>query len=155
MSRLPVDQSVRRLAFSVLPRNPFSFGLVAEFVSRHMPFAGLEFGKLTNALIAQIDTECHLVGAVDNRISAYLGWLRTTPEIAEDWIAVDRLLTDVPGGVAIAITVMAVDHPAYVMQLIREAKRRNPGRSVYWKRYFPDQRPAQGRAVRIAKSERQ
>ena len=80
---------------------------------------------------------------------------RTTPEIAEDWIAVDRLLTDVPGGVAIAITVMAVDHPAYVMQLIREAKRRNPGRSVYWKRYFPDQRPAQGRAVRIAKSERQ
>lgn len=137
------------LTFMTLPANPFSLGLTVRFFSNHRPFADFELSKMTTALIHQIDGRQHIAGAIDDHLVAYLGWQRADARVAEDWVAGRGPLLASPRGDVLAVTLLAVADPKFVAPLIREAKKQNPGFSVYWMRYYADGRAPAARVVRV------
>jgi hypothetical protein len=137
------------IEFVTLARNPYSLALAAQFLARHPPFSRFEFGKMMLTLFHQIEMELHLVGAANDRIVAYLGWMRTSEAVAEAWVAGEVLLSPDEGGRANAVTVFATDDSSLILPMIREAKRRNPGRPTYWKRHGSGGEIVASRAVRL------
>ncbi len=137
------------LVFGRLSDSPNSLGLAAEFVARYPPFVTYEFGPMVRTLLFQLERQTHLVGTIDEKIVAYLGWMRTSPEIAERWINEDgKLRPDPRSDDAVAVTVFAVADPKHSLAMIRKAKTIEAGRSVYWKRYFTTGKEPSNRAVR-------
>jgi hypothetical protein len=137
------------LVISPFPNTPLSLGLLCDFVSRFPPFNKFAFGEMTLALRYQLETGCHLVAGLDDRIVGYLGWIRTTRAIADTWIAGNGPLTAVPENAdAIAATILVTENPEFALSLVREAKHLNREFSVYWKRQFSDGRPDVKRSVR-------
>jgi hypothetical protein len=132
-----------------LARNPYSLGLVVRYLSDRKPFADFDFGQMVNALMFQIHQGTHLVATRNDAIAGYLGWLRVAPENARAWQAGTEKLFARPDGAAVAVTVFVCDRPEDIGTLIRAAKRAEPGRSVYWKRYFRDGRAPETRAVEV------
>lgn len=139
---------MKKLLFTRVPSNPVSLGLVCNFIAHYPPFDGYEFGLMVKTLRYQLEQQSHLIGSIDDGIVAYLGWIVTSREIAEAWVANDGPLNPDPGGAAVAATVMATRSSAHILPLIKEAKLINLDKSVYWKRDFIDARGAMKRAVR-------
>ena len=138
-----------KLVFGQLSDSPESLGLATEFIARYPPFVTYEFGPMTRTLLYQLEKQTHLVGTIDERIVAYLGWMRTSSEIAEKWINEGGpLRPDRNSNDAVAVTVFAVADPRYSLAMIRKAKMLEAGRSVYWKRYFTTGKEPSSRAVR-------
>lgn len=138
-----------RTEITRLAKNPYSLGLIARYVSEQPPFSAFEFGPSILTLLSQIHNDTHLVATRNDGIVGYLGWLHTTEEIAEGWIAGTGKLVAVPGGMAIAVTIFVTDLPRDILPMIKAAKQAEPGRSVYWKRYFADGRPPSARKVEV------
>ena len=137
------------LTFNKLPYSPISLGLLSEFVSQFAPFDDFEFGMMIKTIKYQLETENHLVAGLNDRVVGYLGWIRTTQTIAENWLNEDGPLhPSLQDLDAVAVTVLAVERPAYILPLIRRAKTLNPGHSVYWKRHTPEGRVSAKRRVR-------
>jgi hypothetical protein len=131
-----------------LPKNPYSLGLLARYVAATPPFSEFELGPSITTLLHQINDGTHLVATRNDRIVGYLGWLRTTEEIAKGWLDMSGPLKPHPEATAIAVTIFLADEPGDGLRMIRAAKRAEPGLSVYWKRYFTDGRPPSARKVR-------
>jgi hypothetical protein len=126
-----------------------ALGLLTDFVSRFPPFDDFEFGMMIKTLKYQLESGNHIVASIDDKIVGYLGWIRTTKAIAEAWQNEDAPLNPAfEGPTAVAVTVLAVEKPTFILPLIRNAKMANPGYSVYWKRYAPDGRLLAKRRVR-------
>ena len=137
------------LTFTQLPPSPLSLGLAAQFVARFPPFDDFEFGMMVQTIRYQLETGNHLVAGLDDKIVGYLGWIRTTKAIAEAWLDEDGPLHPALHNLtAVGVTVLAVEDAGTILPLIREAKRRNPGISVYWKRHAGDGTLAAKRRVR-------
>jgi hypothetical protein len=137
------------LAISAFPNTPVSLGLLCDFVSRFPPFGGFEFRQMAVALRYQLETQSHLVAGFDDRIVAYIGWIRTTKAIAESWINGNGALTAVAENAdAVAATILVTENSRYVLPLVRSAKTLNRDYSVYWKRQFSDGREDIKRSVR-------
>ncbi len=134
--------------FTRLHKNPYSLGLLARYVAAAPPFSAFELGPSISTLLHQINDGTHLVATRDDRIIGYLGWLRTTEEIARAWLDNTGPLKPHPDASAIAVTILLADDPGDVLRMIRAAKQAEPGLSVYWKRYFIDGRPPSARKVR-------
>jgi hypothetical protein len=139
-----------RFIIDTLPKTPAALGFACRFVSGFPPFAGFEFGAMTRSLIHQLETGHHLVLGMDDQIAAYLGWIRTSREIAENWLHADGRLEPAPDADAVAITILATKDKSYILPLIHEAKRRNPEFSVYWKRHSSNRPGFVSRHVRKA-----
>jgi hypothetical protein len=139
---------MQKLHFTRIPPNPVSLGLVCNFIAHYPPFDGYEFGRMVKTLLYQLEQQTHLVCSIDDTIVAYLGWVVTSREIAEAWVANDGPLNPDPAGSAVAATVMATRSSSHILPLIKEAKLHNLDKSVYWKRDFIDARGAMKRAVR-------
>ena len=137
-----------KLTIARIPSNPVSFGLVCNFVAHYPPFDNFEFGLMVKSLRFQLEQQTHLVGSIDDRIVAYLGWIPTSREMAEAWSASEGPLHPHVNGEAVAVTVLATNSSAHILPLIKEAKRVAYGKSVFWKRNFIDGRGAVKRAVR-------
>ncbi|PBC01671.1 hypothetical protein [Mesorhizobium sp. WSM3860] len=137
-----------KLLFTRVPFNPLSLGLVCNFVAHHPPFDGYEFGQMVKSLCYQLEQQTHLIGSIDDAIVAYLGWIVTSSEIAEAWVANNGPLNSDPSGNSVAATIMVTRSSSHILPLIKEAKLLNPDKSVYWKRDFIDARGAMKRAVR-------
>lgn len=137
------------LKLAAFPASPVSLGLICDFVSRFPPFDAFEFRQMTVTLRHQLEARCHLVAGLDDDIVAYLGWIRTSKDIVEAWMANQGPLTTVAHDAsAIAVTVLVATDRKYVLPLIRKAKAENPGLSVYWKRQRPDEARTTKRSVR-------
>jgi hypothetical protein len=137
------------LTIASFPSTPLSLGLVCNFVSRFPPFDAFEFKQMTTTLRYQLETQCHLVAGDDDEIVGYLGWIRTTNEIAEAWMNNQGALTAAAENASAAVvTVIVASNPKYLLPLIRRSKILNPDLPVYWKRQFAGgKRPAK-RSVR-------
>lgn len=136
------------IKFLQLNADPQSFGIVVDFVAKFAPFDTFEFGVMSKTLRFQLVQQTHMAGIVDGRIEAYVGWIPTSKEIAEAWVNGEGPLNPVPSPDAIAVTVLATSSPAYVLGLIKESKKVNVTKSVFWKRSFNDGRIDKKRAVR-------
>jgi hypothetical protein len=136
------------LTFERVPSSPYSLGMICEFVSRFAPFNDYEFGVVVKSLLYQLESGSHLVAGLDDRIVGYVGWISTTHKIAEAWLDQDAKLQPSFDNIdALAVTILATEDPRYISPLIRQAKVRNPGYSVYWKRHFSDGRLTAKRRV--------
>jgi len=47
------------------------------------------------------------------------------------------------------VTLFVAERPADILPMLRAAKGMEPGKPVYWKRYFPDGRPPSPRRVLV------
>ena len=137
------------LTISSFPATPLSLGLLCNFVSRFPPFDTFEFKQMTVTLRHQLDAQCNLVAGYEDEIVGYLGWIRTTRQIAELWIIDQGPLTAASEDAsAAAVTVLVASNPRFVLPLIRHAKAAHPGLHVYWKRQFVDGKQPVKRGVR-------
>jgi hypothetical protein len=136
-----------KLDFVTMPFNPYSLGMILEFLSRFPPFAAFEVSPLVNAISFQLGTGSNLLASQNDEIIAYLGWIPTTVPVAKAWMRTGELLTPSDNGDAIAITVMATSDPAIMLSLIRTAKSRHSYTNVYWRRYFQDKRGERMRSL--------
>ena len=140
---------MREAEITQLGRNPYSLGIAARFMSEHRPFTDLEFGPTVQALMFQLHEGTHLVATRDDALVGYLGWLRVDPEGAEAWAAGEGRLMAKPDGTAIAVTLFATLYTEDILPMIKAAKRMEPGKSVFWRRYFTDGRRPHARRVLV------
>ena len=132
-----------------------SLGTLAAFVSQYQPFTDYEFGPVMKSLIYQLDNGTHAVAMnIDpvtgkpSQLAAYVGWIKTTSQVAETWLNNDGPLSMTPDEYdAVAVTILAAQDKRRMLGLIKHAKTLNQGKSVYWKRYFQDGRDPSNRSV--------
>ena len=137
------------LTFERMSSSPYSLGMACDFLARFPPFNDYEFGVMTKSLLYQLESGSHLVAGIEDRIVGYVGWISTTRAIAEAWLEHDAPLLPAFEAIdALAVTILATEDTRYILPLIKQAKLRNLGHSVYWKRHFSDGRLAGKRAVR-------
>lgn len=136
------------LEITQLPKNPYSLGILARFLAGTKPFSDLEFGPTVLSILHQINDGTHLIATRNDRIVGYLGWLRANEDVARAWLEEgDRLAPD-PDGNAVAVTIFFAENTDDILPIFKAAKRAEPGRSVYWKRYFTDGRAPSPRKVK-------
>jgi hypothetical protein len=137
------------LQVAAFPASPVSFGLICDFVSRFPPFDAFEFRQMAVTLRHQLEAQSHLVAGLDDDIVAYLGWIRTSRDIAEAWMSNQGPLTALAQDAnAIVVTVLVASDRKHILPLLRKAKTENPGLPVYWKRQLPDEARTAKRSVR-------
>ena len=128
-----------------------AFGVLIEFLSRIEPFARYDLGNFAQALQRQLQDGDHLAALVRHEMVGYCGWLPTTEKIAQAWQKneggiVPLKNTEVAD--AVVLTVVAAKDQVVLTSLIREARKLNPHRKVFFKReYADDTRPARKKFV--------
>ncbi|MDB4221865.1 hypothetical protein N9809_07315 [Amylibacter sp.] len=137
------------IEISELPKNPYSFGVIVRFLSMHKPFSEFEFGSMSKSILFQIQNDSHLVAIKDDQVIGYLGWLRTTEEIARAWQDENTPLRPAENPTALAVTIFAVSEQSFIRPIIRYAKKREPGLTVFWKRYYQDGREPKRKVVEV------
>lgn len=132
-----------------LARNPYSLGIAVRYLSRIEPFSKFEFGPSVSSLMHQINDGTHLIVETNDKLSGYVGWVRTSIDIAEGWMDNTGPLNKVVGGEAIVVTIFHAEDSAMIMRMIRAAKQLEPDTPVYWKRFFDGARPPTPRSVKL------
>jgi hypothetical protein len=135
------------LEITQLGKNPYALGIAARFVAQYQPFAALEFGPTIQSLMFQISEGTHLIASRDDIMVGYLGWLRVDAAVAQGWQSGTARLLAKADGDAIAVTLLASDYKEDMLPMIKAAKRMEPGKSVFWKRYYSDGRKPNPRRV--------
>lgn len=130
-------------------RNPYSLGIIAKYLSEIELFARFEFGPTMSSLMHQINDGTHLIVEQNDQLCGYLGWVRTSREVAENWIENRGQLTKISDGDAVVVTIFHVRDNRDILRMIKAAKTMAPGQSVYWKRFFSNERPPSPRAVKV------
>jgi hypothetical protein len=112
------------------------FGLVLDFLSNWPPFADYDLKTMAEAIRRQLHHGYHLVALRGTVIIGYAGWLLTTTEIGEAWLAGRGKLVAAPKerANAAALTTVAARERTAVRLLIRGARDRNPGKRIFFKR---------------------
>lgn len=115
-----------------------AFGMVMDFLSRTESFDRFELGNIASAVRGQLASGCNLAAVRGNEVAGYLGWIYTTPELAEDWMEGRGLLKSLPRNeaAAAALTIVASVDRAATVRLIRGARELNKGVQVYFKRGY-------------------
>lgn len=132
-----------------LARNPYSLGIAVRYLSRIEPFSKFEFGPSVSSLMHQINDGTHLIVETNDKLSGYVGWVRTSIDIAEGWMDNTVPLNKVAGGEAIVVTIFHAEDSRMIMHMIRAAKQLEPDTPVYWKRFFDGARPPTPRSVKL------
>jgi hypothetical protein len=111
-----------------------AFGMVIDLLSRNLPFAKFEVGDLGAAVRLQLQLEHHVGAIFEGRLIGYLGWLTTSPTVAEAWVAGAGPLTTESSGSSVALTIVVGTDSKVIRALISNARQRNVGKRVYFKR---------------------
>jgi len=111
-------------------------GLVAAFLVREKPFSEFRAGKLLSAIKFQISSRSHVAMLDGNTLIGYCGWLPITSTLGEKWIANKAELKPVPieAADAVALTIVSFTSRQHLLPMIRECRRLQPNRRVYFKR---------------------
>lgn len=127
-----------------------TLGAVLDLLSRHPPFAQYRLDRIAVAVRRQLDQGHNLAAlAEDGRLFGYVGWAHALEASLENWVAGrgPLKLASRPTG-AVALTVVISAGADCIPALIGEARRRNRGVRVYFKRtYGADLRVARKTSV--------
>lgn len=139
----------RRIVFRRLEGSQANFGLVADYLSRRAPFDRFPLGQFCQSLRYQLTRAAHVAAFDGETLCGYLGWLPTTRAVGEAWRRNGGTLTPVEdaGHDAAALTVVCVDERVLLLPIIRQARRLNPGRRIYFKRTYADAARAERKAT--------
>lgn len=132
-----------------LPSNPYSLGIILRFLSNHRPFAEFEFGATTKSVLFQLKANSYFVCIKNDHVVGYMGWVRSSEENCRAWMENGAPLLAHPDPTAIAVTVFAIDEKRFILPMIRYAKKREPGLTVFWKRYYQDGRVPSSKIVSV------
>ena len=132
-----------------LPDSPYSLGIVLRFLADHAPFSDFEFGATTKSVLFQMRSNSYFVCVQNDQVAGYLGWIRTSEEKGRAWLEEGAPLTADPEASAIAVTIFAVNDKRFIRPMIRYAKKREPGLTVLWKRYYQDGRAPTAKIVEV------
>lgn len=132
-----------------LPNNPYSLGIVLRFLADHQPFSEFEFGPTTKSILYQMQANSYFVCIKNDQIAGYLGWIRTTDDNGRAWLEEGTPLVPNHEATAIAVTIFAASERRFIRPMIRYAKKREPGLTVYWKRYYQDGRTPTHKIVEV------
>ena len=97
----------------------------------------------------QIQNDSHVVAFKDDKIFGYLGWLHTTEEIALAWQDETAPLLVSKNPTAIVETILAVDEQSFIRPILRYAKIREPGLTVFWKQYYQHEHKQKSKIVEV------
>ncbi len=127
------------------------FGMVMDYVGRQLPFARFEAGILIDAIYQQLSYGHNLIALRRDRLVGYAGWMLTSTELAEAWVAGHGKLIRKDGAeaTAAALTIVASQDRAAIARLMRGARRLNPGKRAYFKRGADGNKPERKRSARI------
>lgn len=125
-----------------------AFGIVFDYLSRTDPFTRFQVGHFSTIVRQQLKTGYHLVAMDGKTVVGYVGWILTTKEIGDRWQNANGKLTPVAEGKAdsAALTVVASNYRPVLLRLIRGARTLNPGKRVYFKREYDDERKSMRKA---------
>jgi hypothetical protein len=125
-----------------------AFGIVFDYLSRTDPFTRFQVGHFSTIVRQQLKTGYHLVAMDGKTVVGYAGWILTTKEIGDRWQNADGKLTPVTESKAdsAALTVVASKNRSILLRLIRGARTLNPGKRVYFKREYDDERKSMRKA---------
>ena len=131
-----------RTPYSQLHGSFEAFGVVFDYLSRTDPFTRFEAGHFATIIRQQLKRGHHLVAMQEKTIVGYVGWLLTTKEIGDLWQQELGKLKPVAEEKcdAAALTVVSASDRAVLLRLIRGARTLNPGKRVYFKRQYDDER---------------
>ena len=132
-----------------LARNPYSLGIAVRYLARIAPFSKFEFGPSVSSLIHQINDGTHLIVETNDEMAGYLGWVRTSKEMAENWMNSTGDLSKVADGDAIVVTIFHAEDSKDILQMVRAAKKLEPNTPIYWKRFYDTTRMPAPRSVKI------
>ena len=115
-----------------------SFGLVMSYLAAVEPFSQFRVGSLTKAVRYQLGKGNHVCAYRDDMLIGYCGWLYVTSEMGERWMRHEGELRPVRDeeADAAALTIVRVDEPALLLRIIRETRRLNKGRRVFFRRDY-------------------
>lgn len=119
-----------------------AFGVVFDYLSRTDPFTRFEVGHFAAIIRQQLKRGYHLVAMEGQTIVGYVGWLLTTKDIGDLWqrdLGKLKPVTEEKCDAA-ALTVVSSSDRAVLLRLIRGARTLNPGKRVYFKRQYDDER---------------
>ncbi|MEO1748619.1 MAG: hypothetical protein AAFR27_08380 [Pseudomonadota bacterium] len=113
-------------------------GVVSDYLSRSSVFQHYKLGDLLGIIKQQLATKCHFAVVKDRKLIGYAGWLDTTIESGELWMANKGLLVRAESDVAdaAALTIVEVDNSAHVLPLIRRLRDDRKGKQIFFKREY-------------------
>ena len=125
-----------------LRRSFENFGMLVDFLAGLDPFTRYDLGNFCRALQHQLNHGNHVAAVSATRIVGYCGWLPTTAAIASAWMEErgQLLPAEKDAADAVALTVVACSDRKILAHLIRRARNLNPGRRVYFRRQYADQK---------------
>lgn len=131
------------------------FGVTMDYLSRRPPFAGYDLGNFAAALRLQLATGRHVAALEGPRMVGYCGWIATRSQDAQEWMR-NRgpLMPAEETADAIGVTTVAADDRRILTALIRHARERNRGASVYFKREYADGRRADRKSSVVNRDKR-
>jgi hypothetical protein len=115
-----------------------TLGVLVDFLAKEPPYAHMRAGDLLAALTYQLSAGLHAAGFESNQLVAYCGWLTTSTQTGEAWLAGKARLSAVPSVTAdaVALTVVKATKPEYLLPMIRACRERNKGKRVFFKRDY-------------------
>jgi len=111
-------------------------GIIASFLTREPPFSEFRAGKLLAAIRFQLSSRNHVAMLKGETLIGYCGWLPITNALGDKWMANKAKLVPVPqeAADAVALTMVSFTSREHLLPMIRECRRLQPNRRVFFKR---------------------
>jgi hemolysin-activating ACP:hemolysin acyltransferase len=120
-----------------------ALGVAVTLLMGEPSFARLPFGFWTSILVGQIKRKHYIFASEGKKVTGFLGWARTTEEVAERWLRQKGEITfeQSKDGDCILVNVWLARTPA-THQFLREQLRiiGRDARLLYGKRFYKDGR---------------
>jgi hypothetical protein len=137
-----------------LPSNYDALGAVLNFLVSEKVFGRVPSSELVTLIKYQLARRCQICALRGKRMVGYCGWVLITKETGDKWFRAEIGEHGIPAAPpdradAAALTLVRILEPNLVLPLIRECRRLHPGKRVYIRRSYGDnKKPARQSNVR-------
>jgi hypothetical protein len=124
-----------------LPATLGSFGAAIHFLAAEKTFGRKPLGEIVLEVSRQLHSKWNICAVRGQTLIGYCGWVFTTREIAEKYIAGEPIPdSDVSPDEADTpvLTIVRILEPQLVLPLMRACRNRYPGRRVFFRREYLD-----------------
>ena len=118
-----------------------ALGKAVELQSQHPAFGNRPFGEWSKILMGQINRGHFAFIACEDKITGFIGWLRTDRASGEAWLRENKHVKDpnVPMGEAVVVNaIQAEDRGALRLIRAKATELEKPPFTIYAKRFYKD-----------------
>lgn len=141
-SQTSTELEIRRFAASYE-----SLGILLDYLGSTAPFETYRVRSFLPAVKHQLAKGYHVAAFRGEELVGYCGWLYTTTEIGERWLAHAGELKPMPEeeADAAALTIVRVDERPALAPMIRSIRRIGAGKRIFFRRDYGGANPRQKR----------